>query len=337
VDTLVPIRGPRDTAQACPFLLNVGVVSAAMSNFTENWLPGPKYTSFYTRTYHPPSGSPRGVVVFIHGFTEHVARYEYVHKRWADRGFVVFTFDQRGFGRTALDAKKTPSSVYGRTGDADQISDIEWALRVAQEANPTVPLFLMGHSMGGALVLSFATRPNTQESVSQLSGIIASSPCIRLTKPPMSITRRLGGLARAIFPNQNIPASVDSKYLSHDPEVVKDNETDNLVRRSVSLRAVDDMLNRGENLVIKDYKKWPAALPVLLVHGTEDMVCSVEASKQFVEQLPASDKKISLYDGGYHELQNEPDGVKENFTDECAAWAEEHFFTSVRETTQARL
>jgi acylglycerol lipase len=117
------------------------------NNLIEAWLPGPKSTSFYTRTYHPPSGSPCAAVVFIHGFSEHVARYEYVHTRWADRGFVVFTFDQRGFGRTALDLKKSPSAVYGRTGDADQISDIAWALSVAQEANPTVPLFLMGHSM----------------------------------------------------------------------------------------------------------------------------------------------------------------------------------------------
>lgn len=118
-----------------------------MSSITEAWLPGPKSTSFYTRTYHPPSGFPTGVVVFIHGFTEHVARYEYVHRRWADRGFVVFTFDQRGFGRTALDPKKSSSAVYGRTGDADQIADVAWALSVAQESNPTVPLFLMGHSM----------------------------------------------------------------------------------------------------------------------------------------------------------------------------------------------
>lgn len=117
-----------------------------MSSFDEAWLPGPKSTSFYTRTYHPP-GSPRAVVVFIHGFIEHVARYEYVHRRWADRGFVIFTFDQRGFGRTALDPKKSSNSVYGRTGDTDQIADIAWALSVAQESNPTVPLFLMGHSM----------------------------------------------------------------------------------------------------------------------------------------------------------------------------------------------
>lgn len=118
-----------------------------MSTFTEAWIPGPKSLSFYTRTYTPATGSPRGVVVFIHGFIEHVARYEHVHKRWAEKGFVIFTFDQRGFGRTALDPKKSAGSVYGRTGDTDQIPDIEWALRVAQEANPTVPLFLMGHSM----------------------------------------------------------------------------------------------------------------------------------------------------------------------------------------------
>ncbi len=64
---------------------------------------------------------------------------------------------------------------------------------------------------GGGLVLSFATRANTQESVSQLSGIIASSPCLRLTKPPLGIVRWLGSRARAILPNQNIPASVESK------------------------------------------------------------------------------------------------------------------------------
>jgi len=195
----------------------------------------------------------------------------------------------------------------------------------------------MGHSMGGGLVLSFATRANTQESVSQLSGVIASSPCLRLTKPPLGIVRWLGSRARAILPNQNIPASVESKYLSHDPAVVKENDEDKLIRRNASLRAVDDMLNRGENLVVKDYKKWPTALPVLVVHGTEDMVCSVEAAKQFVEKLPATDKNISLYEGGYHELQNEPDGVKEKFTDECAAWAEEHFPAEGSSQAQAKL
>ena len=64
---------------------------------------------------------------------------------------------------------------------------------------------------GGGLVLSFATRANTQESVSQLSGIIATSPCLHLTKPPLGIVRWLGTRVRAILPNQSVPASVESK------------------------------------------------------------------------------------------------------------------------------
>jgi len=256
-----------------------------MSGFTEAWLPGPKSSSFYTRTYTPAS-SPRGVVVFIHGFIEHVGRYEHVHNRWAERGFVVFTFDQRGFGRTALDERKSPGSVYGRTGDTDQIPDIAWALHVAQEANPTVPLFLMGHSMGGGLVLSFVTRAHTQDSVSQLSGVIATSPCIRLTKPPVGVVRWLGSRVRTILPNQNIPAAVEAKYLSHDPDVVRANENDPLIRRSSSLRSVDDMLNRGENLITKVYKKWPTALPLLVVHGTEDMVSLWKLQNNLLRRFP---------------------------------------------------
>ena len=82
-------------------------------------------------------------------------------------------------------------------------------------------------------------------------------------------------------------------------------------------------------------------------------VCSVDAAKLFVEKLPANDKNISLYEvcfpdvdfyslsnrvlqGGYHELQNEPDGVKERLVDECVAWAEAHFPTA-GDATQAKL
>ncbi|KAI0246502.1 hypothetical protein BJV78DRAFT_1364803 [Lactifluus subvellereus] len=143
-------------------------------------------------------------------------------------------------------------------GDTDQIPDIAWALSVAQEANPTVPLFHMDHSMA-----------NTQNSVSQLSGIIATSPCLCLAKPLASIVCWLGSRVHAILPNQNIPASIEPKYLSHDPAVVKENEMD--TRHSMSLHAVNDMLTRGENLVTKDYKRWPTSLPVLIVPGMEDM------------------------------------------------------------------
>jgi acylglycerol lipase len=213
------------------------------STLTRAWLLGHNSTSFYSHTYHPPANSTiRASLVFIHGFAENVERYEHVHKIWAERGFFVLAFDLRGFGRTALDEKKSRSSIYGRTSDDDQIKDIKWGINFVRDANPNVPVFLMGHSMvrpqliftsssylfilirgrlglqGGALVLSFATRPSLDEKDSDekdsdvpVFGIIASSPCLRLTKPPRRITRRLGRFARAIHPNLNVRASVKSK------------------------------------------------------------------------------------------------------------------------------
>ncbi|THH13780.1 hypothetical protein EW146_g6476 [Bondarzewia mesenterica] len=300
-----------------------------MPSFVESWLDGPNSTSFYTRQYIPSSATypnPKGALVFVHGFIEHVGRYEHVHLAWAARGFVVFTFDQRGFGKTALDVnKKSKGSSYGKTSGPERMGDVQWAVRHVKATFEDVPIFLMGHSMGGGIVLGFPTNSDTppdKETVSLLSGVISSSPLLRLSNPPLSFVRWVGGKACAVIPNFMIPASVQPEYLSHDPIIAEENTKDPLIKRSATLRAIDNMLSRGENLVTQNYKNWPKDLPLLIVHGTDDRVCSVKASEEFYGKVDASDKHLALYQDGYHELFNEPDGVKEKFFDECISWAE---------------
>ena len=130
--------------------------------FTESWIPGPDGTSFYTRTYTAKPGPARAVVFFVHGFSGHCARYEWMHGEYAARGLTVFTFDQRGFGRTALDAEAragTPGALYGKTGWREQLGDIEWWVRYVRDQYPALPVFLMGHSMvSDACALVLAER-----------------------------------------------------------------------------------------------------------------------------------------------------------------------------------
>jgi alpha-beta hydrolase superfamily lysophospholipase len=59
-------------------------------------------------------------------------------------------------------------------------------------------------------------------------------------------------------------------------------------------------------------------LPVLLLHGEEDQLTSVPASRQFIEALRASDKHLTVYPGMYHELFNEPE--RDEIIDTCIAW-----------------
>ncbi|KAI0324163.1 alpha/beta-hydrolase, partial [Cubamyces sp. BRFM 1775] len=127
--------------------------TSAPSRYTEAWLPGYDGLQFYTRTYAAPS--PRAVLLFVHGFAEHTGRYEWAHGVYASRGITVFTYDQRGFGRTALDsAHRSKESSYGKTGWPDQLSDIEWWVKRLKSEYPSLPLILMGHSMVSTLTLA---------------------------------------------------------------------------------------------------------------------------------------------------------------------------------------
>jgi acylglycerol lipase len=135
------------------------------SPYTERWLLGPNSTQFYTRFY-PTSSPPKALLVFIHGFVEHIARYTQIHTSFAQHGIAVFTFDQRGFGRTALDEKGGKGRTYGQTSWAAQFEDIEWAVLYARKEvgeQLEVPTFLMGHSM---VCLSRSPRPAADYQVS---------------------------------------------------------------------------------------------------------------------------------------------------------------------------
>ncbi|KAG6332584.1 hypothetical protein ID866_6506 [Astraeus odoratus] len=241
--------------------------------YTEAWLTGPQQTHFYTRTYRPEGAPLKAAVVFVHGFIEHVARYEHVFPAWSDRGIAVFAYDQRGFGKTALDEKhKSKDSAYAKTSWREQLEDIEWAVNHVKKEFAGVPVFLYGHSMGGALVLAFPTRPGpppSKDVVAGLAGVIATSPLILQSKPAAKAARWVGGKASRLAPALTIPAAVNAK------------------------------------------------------------VTSYKASEQLHNAIVADDKGFTPYTNGFHELHNEPDGVKERLIEECITWVERHIPSAV--------
>ncbi|KAF8531609.1 lysophospholipase [Gautieria morchelliformis] len=310
--------------------------------FEEAWLPGPAGTEFYTRTYVPPT-AVKAVLVFVHGFIEHIGRYEHVFPFYVQSGIAVFAFDQRGFGRTALDAgpdgqrqreREARNEGYGRTSSQQQKEDISWAVQHAGETlagwsneGATIPMFLMGHSMGGALVLSFCTTAR-YSPLHPLAGVIATSPLIAQRHPASKLVRKFGGAIGLLSPWTTVPAGVVPDHLSHDKAVAELYLKDPLVKQFGTLKGVSSMLNLGDDLSSQDYGSWPVKLPVLLVHGTDDQVTSPAATGKFHLDVTARDKAFIAYQDGFHELHNEPE-FAERLKHDITTWIEKHITPSV--------
>ncbi|KAJ6491763.1 lysophospholipase [Mycena vitilis] len=269
--------------------------------YTEAWFVGPRATEFYTRTYLAPPSESRAVLVFIHGFAEHVGRYTWAHPQFAQRGINVFTFDQRGFGKTALDSEnKSESSAYGETSGEDQMDDINWALEHAAQTFPDLPLILSGHSMGGGEVLNFPVR----RDASMLSGVIASSPIIEQTKPTSKVTLAVARLIGVFLPYLTVPAPADFDELSHDPKYNQLCSMDPLAKLQGTLRCTLDMFDWGQLMLQANYKNWPKTLPqhILFVHGSRDQVTLHNAVKAFYNKIICDDKVIRIFPGGLRAL-----------------------------------
>jgi alpha-beta hydrolase superfamily lysophospholipase len=62
-------------------------------------------------------------------------------------------------------------------------------------------------------------------------------------------------------------------------------------------------------------------LPVLIWHGTADVVTDPAGSQQLYERTKSADKTLKLYEGGFHEMHNEPN--QNEVLSDLLAWLEE--------------
>ncbi|KAJ7726982.1 Alpha/Beta hydrolase protein [Mycena olivaceomarginata] len=283
--------------------------SSSSSSFTDAWLPGPYGTNFYTRTFH--AAKPCAVLVFVHGAAEHCGRYHALHTQLAaEHDIAVFAFDLRGFGQTALHpTQRSATSAYGKTDWDKQLDDVEWALRRTGDEFPGLPVFLMGASMRIVLGLLCDVERAKTPVISSLAGVIASAPCITPTTPPPRPVYWLG----RIVPYALAPARVKPQELSRNTETNSAYVADPFVIAPGSWRCRLDMLSAGKRILEEGYAHWPEDTPVLFLHGDADPVNSVEGTNTLYGRIAAQDKKLITYSGAYHELHNEPDGVKEKY------------------------
>lgn len=166
----------------------------------------------------------------IHGFGEHIGRYNEFCTFLAENGIYCHGYDQRGFGQTG----KRSQQIGNNQGYHRALADINDAIHRVRNRN--IPLFLFGQSMGGGLVMNFAASSEKEfDGLKEVTGIIAASPLVTLSMPISPLRYYPLQVAARIVPSFVIQAGLDFNAMSHDPKVAEELESDPLVHDYATL------------------------------------------------------------------------------------------------------
>ncbi|MFZ6645753.1 alpha/beta hydrolase [Undibacterium sp. TJN25] len=231
----------------------------------------------------------RDGIVIMHGLGEHCGRYAHVARFFNSLGFVVRTYDHRGHGKSG-----------GARGD---VPDDEAVLRDARlvindfARQLSAPPLLLGHSMGGLFAARFAVA-----GLAPLRGLMLSSPALALRMS--ALDRMLLKAATALIPGVGISNGLNTRYLSHDREVVKAYQDDVLVHTKISARLLGSML---KSITYVAEHASELKIPVLLAVAMDDRLVDPAGSRSFSTLLEPALATSHFYDGFYHEIFNEVD------------------------------
>lgn len=258
--------------------------------------------------------------MFVHGFSEHINRYNDFFPKLADSGIQVFGWDQRGWGRSV-----NKPSQKGLTGPTSLVSaDVAAFVKdklASQDGSPSTPLFVMGHSMGGGEVLTLAGDAQYSELVGQVRGWILECPLVGFSagEEPSSLKIFAGRLVGRLLPKQQLKHVVPPEHLSRDPAIVESVKNDPLCHNTGTLEGMASLLDRTALLASGGVKLDKHVQSLFLAHGTQDKTCSLDAAVNFVKRQDAvDDKATKTYEGGYHQLH--ADLCKDEFTEDVIKW-----------------
>lgn len=254
-----------------------------------------------------PAGEPAGIVVISHGFAEHSGRYAHVAARLATEGYACYALDHRGHGQS----EGVQGNIHRMTGVC---ADLGRLIALAGERHDGLPLVLLGHSLGGLIALDYVTSGDQ----SALSGLILSG-AVMVPSVGSKMERLAAKVLSSLTPNLGLVPPLDSSTISRDPAVVAAYDADPLnYRGKISARVGAEALAAIDRVTAR---LSTITLPVLVLHGTEDQLSQPSGSQLVADRVASQDVTLTLHDGLYHEIFNEPE--QQVVLDEVVAWLAE--------------
>lgn len=252
---------------------------------------------------------PRAALLVAHGLFEHSRRYEEFTAFMAAHGFSSFVLDFRGHGASE-----------GRRGHARSfdilLQDLDRFRREVQGLVPVqLPLFLVGHSLGGLVGLRYLE----EYDAAAFRGAVITSPWLGTAVDVPRWQVLAAAVLNRILPAFPFPFRLDPDDLTQDPERATDYREDPLIHSTITPRlftetssAIEAALRRGDRI----------GVPVLFLLAGGDRIVDTERSLAFARSLPSENITVEVLEGHYHEVLQERERAAAMA--EIREWVEDH-------------
>jgi len=234
---------------------------------------------------HWQTNDARAALQIVHGIGEHSGRYLHVGDFLANRGIDVAAFDNRGFGQSA-----------GRRGHIDRfdiyLDDI--ADRLEERRQLGGPVGLLGHSLGGLMVASYAVSDRPQPDL-----VVLSAPALSAEVPRWQ--RVAAPIVGRIAPKVFVPSKIDGEILTKDKEVQQAYLNDPLGVAGATAGLGHEIFSAMEAVSGKISE---LRAPTYVIHGQADKLVPQSASRG-LEALP--NVTYRSWPNLRHECFNEPE------------------------------
>lgn len=261
---------------------------------------------------------PIGVVQIVHGMSEYVERYEELANYLTTAGFIVCGEDHLGHGRSA--GKNGLGYFAPRGGWNFMVEDTYMLTEIMKKRYPTLPYFVLGHSMGSFMARIYATRYGDTINGLLLSGTAGPNRTVPAALLFARFQRKTKGefyksteLDKMMFANYNRaydPVVTDKDWLTRDTEICERYIADEYCGFLFTTSACVDLFKMIEQVSTPDWAiRVPKHLPIYLYSGDMDPVGDygrgVKTVYSRLKGAGVADVSLKLYEDGRHEMHNE--------------------------------
>jgi ABC-type branched-subunit amino acid transport system ATPase component/alpha-beta hydrolase superfamily lysophospholipase len=252
-----------------------------MTITTEEWTFDGRRSEITARSWRSADDPARYVAILVHGYGEHIGRYEHVAAALVGHGAAVFGLDHFGHGKSGGERVAIEDFE-------DVVADVATVAATATEKLPNLPLVLIGHSMGGMIAARYA-----QLHADELTAVVLSGPVIG----QFALIEALSA------PDADLDLPIDVAVLSRDDSVGQAYADDPLVWHGPFKRPLVDAM--AAMVATIDGNGRLDSLPLLWVHGEADELVPIGGSRYGIERLRGDAYTERTYPDARHEVFNE--------------------------------